>query len=104
MRYSATTLRWGPPQENKFIGRERLGSGLSVKAVVVFLLFPSGLGFRVVESLFPHPHPMYTRRYQVIISKMMWGATGVGGGTALKLQEDLGLFRHQGGGPALGRR
>lgn len=50
------------------MGGRGLGSGLSVKAVVVFLLLPCGLGFRVLGS------PKFTGRHQGAISKVMWGS------------------------------
>lgn len=74
------------------MGGRGLGSGLSVKAVVVLLLLPSGLGFRGVES------PMFTGRHQGAISKVMWGPT-MQEGELLRscMKTYLGLFRHRGG-------
>lgn len=91
MKSSAPPLRQGLPHRNTFLDGRGLGPGLSVKDAEVFLLLPPGLGFRVVEA------PMFPRRHQGTISKMMWVSPMQEVGAALKPHGDLGLLRHQGG-------
>lgn len=68
----------GPTSRGQVYRWERAGSWVICKKFAeLFLLLPTGLGFRVVES------PMLARRPQGTISKAMWGHLCRGGGEIL---------------------